>query len=806
MHPDTQVRETLAQLTDEQQATLLSGSGFWHTAAAGPLPSITISDGPHGLRKQAGKEDNLGLNNSLPATCFPTASALACSFDEELAQRIGQALGEECREQGVSVLLGPGINIKRSPLCGRAFEYFSEDPLLSGRMGAAMVGGIQQQGVGACPKHLAANSQEKARLTSDSILDARALHEIYLRPFEIVVKTARPWCIMAAYNRLNGTYCCENASLLEQTLRRSWGFKGAVVSDWGGMSDGGASLAAGLDLCMPGPRPDLARAALSQLSANGNGRRSFERATTNVAALVVRAQKEAEAPYTCDMEAHLTLARQAAEESAVLLKNDGVLPVSDKSSLAIIGTLAKKPRYQGAGSSKINPIRLTDPWHALVDAQLDVAFAPGYRTDGAHVDERLLDEAAALARTRDIAVVFAGLPSSFESEGFDRAHMAIPRGHQALIERVCAANPRTIVVLMGGAPVETPWRNLPAAVLALHLGGCQCGPALVNLLTGRANPSGKLAETWPERLTDTAPATSFPAHGKEIPYLESIYVGYRFFDSAHIEPAWPFGFGLSYTHFALEEVSVEVHGDTVQVGCLVRNRGSFDGAEVVQAYVRPRCPQRFAAFQSLAGWRKVHIAAGALSRISFDLDERAFLYWDEASGDWAALADSFDIAVGTSSRDIAATVRVHLPQGAYRPASTTEEPQRYRAPWRGCFDASSPEAGGASQDFAAIYGRPLPAPQPQRPFTDNSCFGEMAETRTGRFLLHLFTIPIGRHINLLDANLSHLITTMMDDMPIRALTMGGADPDLVEGIVSVLNLHYLRGARLILSALRKARL
>ena len=617
----------VSRLSLEERAQLLAGESHWktHAAPSADIPSLFLSDGPHGLRKQEGAQDCMGIAESCPATCFPTASALACSFDPELVERVGAAIGEEARRQGVDVVLGPGVNIKRHPLCGRNFEYFSEDPVVSGELGTAMVRGIQSRGVGACLKHFAANSQEHARMVSDSVVDERTLRELYLAPFEHVVRHARPWSVMTAYNKLNGVYCSEHEWLLREVLRGEWGFDGAVVSDWGAMSSSVASVRAGLDLCMPGPRRDHARALVEAVRSGELEEGCVNEAASHIERLARRVkacQAEgsiggAPALSLTDEEfyrAHADLAREAAAQSAVLLKNDGVLPLNPDAKVAVIGAFARMPRYQGSGSSRINPKIIDNIWYRLEQRGVAAEYADGCDPTTGDADERQLLEAETLAARSDVAVVVAGLPARYESEGFDRKLMVMPRGMRELIDRICAANPRTVVVLQGGAPMEMPWRDSPAAILLMYLSGCQGGGAAVDVLVGDVNPSGKLAETWPVDSAQTALGTTYPDMDNEVFYREGPFVGYRYYDAVDVEPAFPFGHGESYTEFAYEGLGVQVRADAptegpleVDVSFTLRNTGHRTGAEVAQMYIAPTsgvvpppCPVQWLA--GSAGW------------------------------------------------------------------------------------------------------------------------------------------------------------------------------------------------------------
>jgi beta-glucosidase len=797
------VDETLARMTLEDKATLTVGSGFWTTAALPRLGvrGICLSDGPHGLRKQGAQTDNLGVRLSEPATCFPSASAQACTFDPDLIRAMGAALGEECRAEHVDLLLGPGINIKRHPLCGRNFEYYSEDPLLSGALGCAFIEGVQSRGVGACPKHFAANNQEKARMISDSLVDERALNEVYLRPFERCVKRAHPWAIMGAYNSLNGEYCTENAPLLTDKLRREWGFSGCVVTDWGALVDSARSVDAGLDLAMPGPQGDHVRAVVRAVGDGELSEGAVERAARCVLTLQKRADDAQNEPVNCDFKEHARLARRIARESAVLLKNDGILPLAPGTRCAVVGAFAKHPRYQGSGSSKINPTTLDCAFDALTAAGARTLYAPGYDLATGETTPHLLDQARLAAQASEVALVFVGLPDRFESEGFDRQSFDMPKGHVKLIEEVCAANPSTVVVLSCGAPVDTSWSALPAAILLNYLGGCQSGGAVADLVMGRANPQGKLAETWPARIEDTALGTAYPDQNIKIAYRESIYVGYRYYDAAHVEPAYPFGFGLSYTTFSIENAHVEpdaARGCFV-ASCDVANTGDCAGAEVVQLYATAPDATVFRPAQWLVAFKKVRLDAGACTHVEIELGADAFSYWDESAHGWRVDAGAYTVCFSASSRDVRAEVPVSIGLGdapfsqpVSVPAVVDSARRRALAP----YYQVTPH-GFTDEGFEAVFGRPVPEVPPATAFSMHSTPQQMMTTRTGRAVVRIIETVANRSIPADDVNTRTMLTGMMRDMPLRAVQMGAVPRYLVDAAVAFLNGKVVRGLRIL---------
>ena len=666
----TSPRDHLPELSTEEKASLTSGADFWTLKSIDRIgvPSIMVTDGPHGLRKQAADSDHLGLSESVPATCFPPASGLGAAFDPELAERVGVALGVESAIEDVAVILGPGINIKRSPLCGRNFEYVSEDPIVSGVIGAGLVKGIQSQGVGSSLKHFAANNQEFERMTASSDVDPRPLREIYLRGFERVVKDAQPWTVMCSYNKINGVYASQDPWLLTQVLRDEWGFEGLVVSDWGAVNDRVAALVAGLDLEMPGSDGGPDRAVATAAGSDPAVAAALEASAGRVLDLVGRAQARPAVAGPLDVDAHHALAREVAGRSIVLLKNDAVdgaplLPLADGASIALIGEFARTPRFQGGGSSHINPTRVDSALDALTEAAGDrVAFAPGFAFDAAaEGQDALRDEAVALAAARDVAVVFLGLTDAEESEGFDRDHIDLAAHQLALLDAVVAANPRTVVVLSNGSVVALPFADRVPAILEAWLLGQAGGSATVDVLLGAVNPSGRLAETIPQRIEDTPAFGNFPGSNGHVRYGEGIFVGYRWYDARDMAVTYPFGHGLSYTSFAYGAVSAEVtpSGD-ITVTVPVTNTGSRDGREVVQVYVAPVASAVERAPRELKAFASVEIAAGASADVVLTVRREDLAYWDIRVDRFVVEGGAYRVEAAASSRDLRGSATVDV--------------------------------------------------------------------------------------------------------------------------------------------------
>ena len=691
--------EILQKLSLEQKCALLSGKNTWQTQdyPRQGVPAIWLSDGPNGLRKQAGAADHLGLNPSEPATCFPTAATMANSWDPALGEAVGAAMGEETAAYRVNVLLGPGLNLKRSPLCGRSFEYFSEDPYLSGKMAAAYVRGIQENGIAACPKHFAVNSQELRRMASNSVLDERTLRELYLTAFEIVVKEAHPKSIMSAYNKVNDTYANENHHLLVDILRREWGFDGAVVTDWGGSNDHVEGVKNGSTLEMPSPGLGGARKLLKAVAEGSLTEQEIDLRVDELLELVLSTTAAIEkAPRKFDEDAHHQLAKRAAAESIVLLKNEGgILPLKHGRKVALIGDFARTPRYQGAGSSMVNPTRVDSLKDAMETAELElVGCCAGYERSG-KLNKAYLDEAVSQAKLADVVILCIGLDESSESEGLDRTHIGIPAVQKQLLDAVTAANPNVVAVVSAGSVIETDWVEKCKAVVHGYLGGQAGAGAMLEVLTGWQNPCGKLAETIPLRYEDTPAARYFPGRKQNAEYREGLYVGYRYYETANKAVRYPFGYGLSYTTFAYSDLQVSAD----KVTFTITNTGSCAGAEVAQLYVAKPDAAVFRPARELKGFAKVFLKAGESKAVTIPLDDKTFRYWNVATDRWEVEGGSYQLLVGANVQDIRLTADITLPGTGAPDPYVGKALQDYRT---GNVQ-NIPDA-----EFEALLGRPLP--------------------------------------------------------------------------------------------------
>ncbi|MEK5038268.1 glycoside hydrolase family 3 C-terminal domain-containing protein [Sporosarcina sp. FSL K6-3457] len=655
------IGKLIKEMTLEEKVGLCSGLDFWRMKGIERLgiPSIMVTDGPHGVRKQKGGADNLGIFDSVPATCFPSAVGMASSWNRKLIKRVGEALGEECQAEDVAILLGPAANIKRSPLCGRNFEYFSEDPYLSSEMAANHIEGVQSQGVGTSLKHFAVNNQEYRRMSINAIVDERTIREIYLASFEGAIKQSQPWTVMAAYNKVNGEFASENSYLLNDILKEEWGFEGFVVSDWGGVNERVEGLANGLELEMP-PTGGLGDQKIINAVKSGElSEIKLDKAVERLLTIIFKAADNKKDNAIFDMKAHHQLAREVARESMVLLKNeDQILPLKKEEAVAVIGAFAKTPRYQGGGSSRINPTKLENIV-AEIESVADngnVLFAEGYSLDSDEVDEKLINEAKEVAINAETVVLFVGLPDRYESEGYDREHLRIPENHVSLIEAIAEVNQNIVVVLSNGAPIEMPWINKVKGLLEGYLGGQALGGAIADLLFGEANPSGKLAESFPKRLSDNPSFLNFPGEGDKVEYKEGIFVGYRYYDKKEIEPLFSFGFGLSYTSFEYSNLKSNrkemKDSETVTITVNVKNTGDVAGKEVVQLYIKDVVSTVIRPEKELKGFEKVELQPSEEQTVTFQLSRRAFAYYNTELEDWHVETGDFEILIGKSSKEI----------------------------------------------------------------------------------------------------------------------------------------------------------
>lgn len=766
--------EIIAKLNLEQKCALLSGAGTFTTRGCpkAGVPSITLSDGPNGVRKQAGTADHLGLNPSVPATCFPTAATVACSWDPALGEEIGRAMGEEAAAQEVAVLLGPGLNTKRSPLCGRNFEYFSEDPYLSGKLAAAYVRGIQSNDIAACPKHFAVNSQELRRMASDSVVDERTLRELYLTGFEIVVKEAHPKTIMSSYNLVNGTYANENAHLLQDILRRDWGFDGAVVTDWGGSNDHALGVKNGSTLEMPAPGGDAVRELLKAVETGKISESDVDARLDELLTLVLDTHAAVENhSRSFDADAHHALARRAAAESVVLLKNDGdLLPLAADASVAVIGDFAETPRYQGAGSSAVNSIKVDTFLDCLKDSGLhSVGFAAGFDRQG-KPDDAKKAEAVALAKKADTVLLCLGLDEIKESEGLDRADMKLADNQIELLQAVQQANPNTVVIVSAGASLETPWLAHCRALVYGALGGQAGAGAMVDVLTGKINPSGKLAETWANAHADTPAKDNFAGAGRTVQYREGLYVGYRYYQTAGVPVAFPFGYGLSYTSFAYSELKADARSVTLTV----TNTGSRAGAEIVQVYAAKPDAQIFRPAQELKAFTKVWLEAGESKTVTLPLDDKAFRYWNTKTDSWEVEGGTYELRVGASSADIRLAAAVEV--------NGTSAPNPYAGKALPHYTSGKVQRV-PDDEWEILLGRPIPADTVK--IDRNMTLGELNHSRSPLCWLVWAVLTMMLNVSYKRGK-PNLNVMFQYNMPLRALakmTSGAISMGMVDGIV-----------------------
>ena len=784
----------LKKLTLEEKCALLSGAETFKTRGMPEhgIPQIWLSDGPHGLRKQAGESDHLGLNPSVPATCFPTASAVANSWDAALGEEIGAALGEEAAAQEVSVVLGPGLNMKRNPLCGRSFEYFSEDPYLAGKLAAGYIRGIQSKGVAACPKHFAVNSQETRRMASDSIVDERTLREIYLTGFEIAVKEGHPRSIMSSYKLVNGTYANENKHLLMEILRGEWGFDGAVITDWGGSNDHALGVKNGSTLEMPAPGGDSVRELLAAVESGKISESDIDARLSELLPLVFDTKAALDAaPREFDAAAHHALARRAAAESLVLLKNEGsLLPLAAGSKVAVIGDFAKNPRYQGAGSSMVNSTQVDVLLDKLIDSELNViGYQQGFDRHG-KPDAALQKSACELATQADTVILCMGLDEIAESEGLDRSNLRLAQNQVELLQAVAAVNPKIVVVLYSGSVVETPWLDNCQALLYAALGGQAGAGAVADALTGKVNPCGKLAETWPLAYADVPSAADFATRRKTVEYREGLYIGYRYFTTAEKAVRFPFGYGMSYTTFAYSDMAADEQG----VSLTVTNTGSVAGTEIVQLYIAKKNSELFRPAKELKGFARVTLAPGEKQRITIMLDDKAFRFWNVKANRWEIEGGEYELLVGASVEDIRLCEKISVHGTAtVHPYEDRDLDCYYKGDVLHVSDA----------DFEKLLGHPIPKGKTK--IDRNLTLGELNHARSPLGWLVWLVLTI-----LLDVSYKRgkpdLNILFQYNMPLRALakmTNGAISMGMVDGIVMELQGFWILGlVRVIYEAIK----
>ncbi len=774
-------------MTLEEKCYLLSGKDFWQTRSVERLdiPSMTLSDGPHGIRKQEGAGDQLGLNGSLPATCYPTAATIANSWDPALGEEIGEFLGVEAATQDVCVLLGPGLNIKRSPLCGRDFEYFSEDPYLAGKMAAGYIRGIQKNGVSACPKHFAANSQELRRMASDSVMDERTLREIYLTGFEIAIKEGKAKSIMSSYNRVNGVYANENAHLLQEILRDEWGFDGFVVSDWGASNDHVEGVRAGSNLEMPTTGGDSDLELVEAVKSGKLSEELLDQRVDELLDVILSTHKAVEQWGGKDffVDAHHAMAARASEQSIVLLKNENnILPLKKGTKVAVIGEFAQKARYQGAGSSVVNPTKLDNAMDVIKNFDLNVAgFEAGYPRSGKG-DPEMQAKAVELAKKADIVLLYIGLDEISESEGLDRAHMRLPQSQVDLIEAVSAVNPNIVAVMSAGSAVEMPW--LPKCKALIH--GYLCGQAgatsVLKAIMGQVNPSGKLAESYLVKYEDAPAAPYFPAKERTAEYRESLYVGYRYYETAKVPVLFPFGFGLSYTTFEYSDLTVT----DKQATFTLKNTGKMDGAEVTQLYVSKRDGDVFRPAKELKGFQKVFLKAGESKKVTIELDDKAFRYFNVDTNKFEIEGGDYQILVGASATDIRLNGIVSIKgTGAASPYDRAKVAKYFSGDIKSISDG----------EFEALLGRPIPDGHWSGTLDMNDAICQLYYAKSGlaRLVYKIMTNMLNKSIAKGEPDLN---ITFIYNMPFRGIakmTGGMCTMEMAEGLLTVCNGHFFKG-------------
>lgn len=784
-----QIKDLVRQLKLKEKITLQSGHGFWHLSNSPSLdlPKMMVTDGPHGLRKQLPGQGHFGYAKSIPSTCFPTASALAASWDRQLLYDLGQALGEACLQEEVSVILGPGMNIKRSPLCGRNFEYYSEDPFLTAEMAIAQVKGIQSQGVGATIKHFVANHQEKYRMVMNAVVDDIALSELYLYAFKKTILEAKPWMVMTAYNRINGYYASEHPILLKALLRDQWQYDGVVISDWGAVHDRVASANMGLDIEMPGNEGISDQTLKKAIAKQALKESVLDDSTGRIVKMMLRAEQLKKEKFTYDQDKQHALAKRIALESAVLLKNDdGLLPLKRTDKIAVVGQFAKSPRYQGTGSSRLEPTRLQTFWDELAKEVSSLTYAPGYHLNDVF-EEALIDEAMRHAEEADVTIAVIGLTDAFETEGVDRDHMGLPTSQNALISGLAQVTSRLLVVLYNGSPVEMPWVSSVPAILECYLSGQAGAEALVDLILGEANPCGKLAETFAKRLEDYPKSITQPTDDRLVYYKESVYVGYRYFNTANVPVLFPFGHGLSYTQFEYKDIKVSrsawTSENTLWLSCQITNTGQQFGQEIVQLYLSRPPGHGPAMAPQLKGFEKIGLEPGQTKEVKFILEKKD-LAQAISLDTFKTLSGPYGFEIGASSKDLRLKTRVFVHGDGDVVKSWPRSYHAVRSPWYVPL-----------KDFEALMARPLEGVfKREGPLTMQDMVLDMRSRRMGRWLLDFVNNNIKTHTD--HETTAKMLTTFIEEMPISHLYMmsnGVLNEPLVKGWVHLLNHHWLRG-------------
>lgn len=796
------IAQLLAEMTLEEKASLLSGKDFWHTKPIERLgvPSVLVTDGPHGLRKENDnilENDSVALKESYPATCFPTAATVACSWDRALSGEIGKAIAQEAKDQEITTVLGPGVNIKRSPLCGRNFEYYSEDPYLSGELASSFIKGVQKNKIGTSLKHYCANNQEYLRMTINSVVDERALREIYLPAFEHAVKDAKPYTVMCSYNKLNGTYLSDSKKLLNDILRDEWGFKGIVVSDWGATNKRVKGVVAGMDLEMPATGGVNDKAVVKAVKKGKLEEEALDKMVERLLEFIFNANESVEHDYHYDYTKSHKLARKAAANSAVLLKNsERMLPLSKSEDVAIIGRLAKDIRYQGSGSSRINPVNLVNFINFMNNYNIPYEYCDGYNMSDDGYDKNLINEAVALAAKKEKVIVFVGLTDSYESEGYDRKHIDLPHGHNTLIDEIAKVNENITVVLLGGSAITMPWIDKVKSVIHFFLGGEAVGEAIGDVLFGDVTPSGKLSETYPIKLADHLSTNYFHMGPKNVEYRESIYVGYRYFDSAKKDVFFPFGYGLSYTTFEYSDCKLDKSemkdNETVTVSVTVTNTGKVAGSEIVQVYVRDKESTIYRPDKELKNFEKVSLKPGESKTIEMKLSFRAFSYYNVNISDWHVESGEFEILVGASSRDI----KAQLPLYVHSTNPNAVAPD-YRNTAPSYYDIENTEFIPDSE-FETVYGSKLPPniPPSKGEFDSNSTVWDIRKCLIGKAILKFGPSLVVNQIQNVDQTTLLAMQSTIEEIPLRGFygfTGGIMTLGIVDGIIMYANGKRLRG-------------